>query len=101
MPAGIGSCILCTFARVGSRGCWLTHYAVPTCCSLQCSNAVIHVHDCSDTPPPGPLPSFCYSMVQVCPDSATAQRSRCSGKLVITMPKEAPDQRVTDVTHLR
>lgn len=48
-----------------------------------------------------PMPFPLHSMAQVCPDAATAQRSRCSGKLVITMPKEAPDQRVTDVTHLR
>lgn len=39
--------------------------------------------------------------VQVKPDSSVAQRSGASGKLVLVMPKETPQQPVVDVAYLR
>jgi hypothetical protein len=39
--------------------------------------------------------------VQVKPDSSVAQRSAASGKLVLHMPKEDPQQAVVDVAYLR
>lgn len=39
--------------------------------------------------------------VQVKPDSSVAQRSAASGKLVLLMPKEDPQQAVVDVAYLR
>jgi hypothetical protein len=38
---------------------------------------------------------------QVKPDSSVAQRSAASGKLVLVMPKEDPQQAVVDVAYLR
>lgn len=39
--------------------------------------------------------------VQVKPDSSVAQRSAASGRLVLVMPKEDPQQAVVDVAYLR
>jgi hypothetical protein len=38
---------------------------------------------------------------QVKPDSSVAQRSAASGRLVLVMPKEEPEQPVVDVAYLR
>lgn len=38
---------------------------------------------------------------QVKPDSSVAQRSAASGRLVLVMPKEDPQQAVVDVAYLR
>jgi hypothetical protein len=43
----------------------------------------------------------CVMCVQVKPDSSVAQRSGASGKLVLVMPKESPQQPVVDVAYLR
>jgi len=40
-------------------------------------------------------------LAQVCPDASTAQRSKASGKLIITMPKEHPDSNDIDVANVR
>jgi protein TilB len=38
---------------------------------------------------------------EVLPDRATAQRSTITGHLLLTMPKERPDERLTDVANMR
>ncbi len=38
---------------------------------------------------------------EVLPDRATAQRSTLTGHLLLTMPKERPDERLTDVANMR
>jgi hypothetical protein len=48
-----------------------------------------------------PLINAGYVGVQVKPDSSVAQRSAASGKLVLLMPKEDPQQAVVDVAYLR
>lgn len=46
-------------------------------------------------------PARLCAAVQVKPDSSVAQRSSATGNLLLTMPKEEPEQRVIDVTLLR
>lgn len=46
-------------------------------------------------------PVCVYVCVQVKPDSSAAQRSAASGRLVLVMPKENPQQAVVDVAYLR